>query len=158
MQSSDIRGILATESDNWVKQRRFGLKTLKDLGFARRGIEEIINEEVDQMIDTMVSERGEENYLVESVFNIPVINVLWQLVAGYRFDKTASEESNVINNMTMMAKNYITMVTFPLGLTKFFRKKFYEDNVKFVKYHRKYIDGKIRNKKNKNSSFSPQIR
>ena len=99
------------------------------------------------MIDTMVSEKGEENYLVESVFNIPVINVLWQLVAGYRFDKTASEESNVINNMTMMAKNYITMVTFPLGLTKFFRKKFYEDNVKFVKYHRKYIDGKIRNKK-----------
>ena len=114
---------------------------MRDLGFARKGIEEIINEEVDQIIDLMVSENDEENYLVASIFNIPVINVLWQLVAGCRFDKTVSEERNVINNITMIVRNWFSLITFPLGLTKLFRKNFFEENVKFVKNQKKYIDG-----------------
>ena len=36
-----IRGIVANESEAWVKQRRFGLRTLRDLGFGRRTIEDI---------------------------------------------------------------------------------------------------------------------
>ena len=136
-----IRGIIAAKGEDWVKQRRFGLRTLRDLGFARRGIEDIINEEIDQIIDMMVSESDEENFLVESVFNIPVINVLWQLVAGYKFDKKVSEERNVINNISMIFKNFFSLATFPLGLTKFFRKKFVEDNLKVVKNQREYIEG-----------------
>ena len=140
--SSDIRGIIATESEDWVKQRRFGLKTLKDLGFARKGIEEIINEEVDQIIDEMVmSENDGENFLVDSIFNIPVINVLWQLVAGYRFDKNVSEERNVIDNITMIVKNFVFMITFPIAFTKFFRKNFFEENLKFVNNQKEYIEG-----------------
>ena len=136
-----IRGIIAAKGEDWVKQRRFGLRTLRDLGFARQGIEDIINEEIDQIIDMMVSENDEENFLVDSVFNIPVINVLWQLVAGYKFDKKVSEERNVINNISMIFRNFFSLATFPLGLTKFFRKKFVEDNLKVVKNQREYIEG-----------------
>ena len=136
-----IRGIIAAKGEDWVKQRRFGLRTLRDLGFARQGIEDIINEEIDQIIDMMVSENDEENFLVDSVFNIPVINVLWQLVAGYKFDKKVSEERNVINNISMIFRNFFSLATFPLGLTKFFRKKFVEENLKVVKNQRKYIKG-----------------
>ena len=86
----------------------------------------------------MVGENG-ENFLVDSVFNIPVINVLWQLVAGYRFDKNVSEERNVINNITKIFKNYFSLITFPLSLTKLFRKNFFEENLKVVKNMRKHI-------------------
>ena len=89
----------------------------------------------------MVGENGEENFLVDSVFNIPVINVLWQLVAGYKFDKKVSEERNVINNISMIFRNFFSLATFPLGLTKFFRKKFVEENLRVVKNQREYIEG-----------------
>ena len=44
-----MRGIIFTENSNWTKQRRFSIKTLRDLGFGRRSIEHIINEEITQI-------------------------------------------------------------------------------------------------------------
>ena len=33
--------------------------------------------------------------LMRNDFNIPIINILWQMVAGYRFDKNDSNVKNV---------------------------------------------------------------
>ena len=54
-----LRGILATEGGDWVKQRRFGLRTLRDLGFGRRTIEEIVNKEIDEIISKLASSLGQ---------------------------------------------------------------------------------------------------
>ena len=135
-----LRGIIANENEGWVKQRRFGLKTLRDLGFGRRTIEDIINEEIDQMMTKICEEC--ESFRVDSIFNIPLINVLWQLVASHRFDEADSEGRNVINNIVKIFKNYLSLITYPLSLTKLFRKNFFEENVKIVRNQRKYIQGK----------------
>ena len=137
-----LRGIIANESAGWVKQRRFGLKTLRDLGFGRRTIEDIINEEIDQMMTKIGGDSEGKDFLVDTIFNIPMINVLWQLVAGHRFDEADSEGRTVINNIVKIFQNYLTLVIFPLSLTKLFRKKFFEENLKIVKNQRKYIQGK----------------
>ena len=131
---------MANESEAWVKQRRFGLRTLRDLGFGRRTIEDIVNEEIDQM---MIKIGGEcEDFLVASIFNIPMINVLWQLVAGHRFDEADYEGSRVINNIVKIFKNFLTLSTFPLTLLKLFRKNFFEENLNIVRNQRRYIQGK----------------
>ena len=137
-----LRGIIANESAGWVKQRRFGLKTLRDLGFGRRTIEDIINEEIDQMMTKIGGDCEGEDFLVDTIFNIPMINVLWQLVAGHRFDEADFEGRTVINNIVKIFQNYLTLVIFPLSLTKLFRKKFFEENLKIVKNQKKYIQGK----------------
>ena len=136
------RGIIATQGEHWVKQRRFGLRSLRDLGFARRGIEDIINEEMDQITEMLIREADDdEDFLVENIFNIPVINVLWQLVGGYRFNEADYEGRDVINNITKIFKNSSYMAFLPLGLIKLFNNSYFEENVKLVKNQRKYIEG-----------------
>ena len=83
-----------------------------------------------------------EDFRVDSIFNIPMINVLWQLVAGHRFDEADSEGRNVINNIVKIFQNYLKLVIFPLSLTKLFRKQFFEENLKIVNNQRKYLQGK----------------
>ena len=136
-----MRGIINTEGENWVKQRRFGLRTLRDLGFGRRTVEEIINEELEELCLALTSEDGQD-YLLGSDFNIPLINVLWQLVAGYRFDQHESQGRDVINNINEMFRNYITFFTIPIGLIKVFRRQFFEENLKIATNQTQYILGK----------------
>ena len=139
---SSLRGIVANEGEAWVKQRRFGLRTLRDLGFGRRTIENIINEEIDQMMTKIAGDCERDSFLVASIFNIPLINVLWQLVAGHRFDEADPEGRNVIDNIVKIFKNYISLSTYPLSLTKLFRGTFFEENLNIVRNQRGYIQGK----------------
>ena len=136
-----MRGIIFTENSNWTKQRRFGIKTLRDLGFGRRSIEHIINEEITQIFSKLGRSSG-QNYLLRSDFNIPFINVLWQLVCGYRFEETESQGRKVIENIDEFFKNYMILATIPISLMKYFRNKFLEENLKIVRNQKQYIVGK----------------
>ena len=73
-----------------------GLRTLRDLGFGRRSIEEIINGEVEEIIAKICGQSECKDYLVGSDFNIPVVNVLWQLVASTRFDAADSRDCDIV--------------------------------------------------------------
>ena len=135
-----IRGILTTSGEDWLSQRRFGLKTLRDLGFGRRTIEEIVDKEIDVMVGKLGNHCGKD-YRLGSDFNIPVINVLWQLVAGYRFEESDSQGSQVINSIQNIFKTYFELTVIPLGLTKLFRRTFFEENLKIVENQGRYIAG-----------------
>ena len=139
-----IRGIASTEGEDWVKQRRFGLKTLRDLGFGRRTIEEIVDIEIEEIITKLGSHSGQD-YRLGSDFNIPIINVLWQLVAGYRFEDSDSQGNEVINGIQKIFTSFISLVVFPLSLSKVFRKSFIDEHVKIVKTQRAYLIGKRSN-------------
>ena len=139
-----IRGIASTEGEDWVKQRRFGLKTLRDLGFGRRTIEEIVDIEIEEIITKLGSHSGQD-YRLGSDFNIPIINVLWQLVAGYRFEDSDSQGNEVINGIQKIFTSFISLVVFPLSLSKVFRKSFTDEHVKIVRTQRAYLLGKRSN-------------
>ena len=49
------RGIINTEGDQWITQRRFSLKTLKDFGFGRKSLEGPISTEIDLIIEEFLS-------------------------------------------------------------------------------------------------------
>ena len=46
VRNGKIRGIISPSGADWSKQRRFGLKTLRDLGFGRRTIEEMVDKTI----------------------------------------------------------------------------------------------------------------
>eukprot|EP00091_Calanus_sinicus_P002495 TRINITY_DN12544_c0_g1_i1.p1 TRINITY_DN12544_c0_g1~~TRINITY_DN12544_c0_g1_i1.p1 ORF type:complete len:118 (-),score=27.60 TRINITY_DN12544_c0_g1_i1:256-609(-) len=54
-------GILFTDGEMWHGQRRFSLKTLKDLGFGRTNSESIIQEEASLLVD-FLSENSTQDF------------------------------------------------------------------------------------------------
>ena len=141
MMNGKIRGIASTEGEDWSKQRRFGLKTLRDLGFGRRTVEEIVDIEIEEIVTKLGSHSGQD-YRLGSDFNIPIINVLWQLVAGYRFEENDSQGNEVINSIQMIFTSFMSLIIFPLGLTKLLRRSFTEENMRIVRFQREYLLGR----------------
>eukprot|EP00092_Neocalanus_flemingeri_P018174 GFUD01019671.1.p1 GENE.GFUD01019671.1~~GFUD01019671.1.p1 ORF type:complete len:482 (+),score=104.99 GFUD01019671.1:156-1601(+) len=131
-------GIIMTEGTQWTNQRRFGLKTLKDFGFGKQSLEETINIEVEEIINHFLSTK--EDFLLGSDFNVPIINILWQLVAGSRFTPEDPEGMEMVASVNRLFKDLVKMAVIPLKLMKMFPKLTdYADNVKVYEIQKKYI-------------------
>ena len=92
------RGIIFTQGPHWAGQRRFGLRTLKDFGFGKKVIEDAIHFEVDEMMDTCFA--GTEDILLGADFNIPIINILWQMVANKRFSPSDQKDKKLMERVS----------------------------------------------------------
>ena len=99
----------------WQEQRRFALRALRDFGFGKKvtqrwsqlesqlvtrspcakGVDGIIQEEAELLIRTLLedssSSEGGTILISGQKLNVPVVNVLWQIVASKRFDPGAQE-------------------------------------------------------------------
>ena len=132
------QGIVNTEGKHWVTQRRFSLKTLKDFGFGKQSIEEAINIEVDQVVSKFLEK--DEDTLLSSDFNVPMINILWQMVAGKRFTEEDEEGMEVVESVNDMFKIGVFLVLIPLAVLKMFPKLAgYEARVHIYEVQKKYI-------------------
>jgi cytochrome P450 len=101
--NNEPEGIIHTQGQQWTTQRRFSLKTLKDFGFGRKSIEESIYFEVDEMIDSSFS--GSGDICLGNDFNIPIINVLWRMVANKRFSPSEPHNLKLIDMVSFMFEN-----------------------------------------------------
>ena len=45
-------GIITADGTDWTTQRRFALKQLRDLGFGKKNLDDVMVEEADEVIDT----------------------------------------------------------------------------------------------------------
>ena len=95
-------GIINTDGQTWTNQRRFSLKQLKDLGFGRKSLDSVMLEEVDDVIDGMITKK---NVTMESTFNVSIINVLWQIVASKRFDPNAEDTKRMMALLNLQFKS-----------------------------------------------------
>jgi len=83
--SGKNKGIIFSDGQYWTDHRRFTLKHLKDFGFGRAGLEGVIQGEAEELVSLLGQHQGED-FKMETVFGIPVINILWTIVAGKRFE------------------------------------------------------------------------
>jgi len=115
-------GILFTDGELWQEQRRFSLKTLKDLGFGRTSSESIIQEEASLLVDYFL-ENCKQDFHVQSTMSIPVINVLWRMVASKRFQMDDTKSMNIMVALTASAgtssslRRFLSMIP---GCNKYF--------------------------------------
>eukprot|EP00092_Neocalanus_flemingeri_P011092 GFUD01011940.1.p1 GENE.GFUD01011940.1~~GFUD01011940.1.p1 ORF type:complete len:480 (+),score=113.71 GFUD01011940.1:179-1618(+) len=113
-------GIIMTEGSHWSRERRFGLKTLKGLGFGKQSLEENINIEVEELITSFLS--GKEDFHLSNNFNAPIINILWQIVAGQRFTPDDPEGMEMLASVNRQFEIIFNMEVFPLKIMKMFPK------------------------------------
>ena len=78
-------GLLFSEGTSWTHLRRFSVKTLKDLGFIKSSMNELIGLEVKHFVSYLKT-AGEEPQNICHKFNLPIINSLWTTMVGQRFD------------------------------------------------------------------------
>ena len=99
----------------WQEQRRFALRTLRDFGFGKKGLDGIIQEEADHCIDTIVEaskKSSNGSVIMEQMFNVYVINVLWQIVASKRFDPDDMETQTMMNMINVRFKKKLSVRAF----------------------------------------------
>lgn len=87
-------GVVFTDGVVWEEQRRFSLKTLRQLGMGRHGMVEHVEREAAEMVlhfgalvDCSSAKDGKAIVEMEHVFDVPVLNVLWAMLAGQRLVK-----------------------------------------------------------------------
>lgn len=80
-------GIVFTDEENWEVQRKFTMKTLKQLGLGRTNMVEHIEREAYEMVEYF-NEKSKDGSPIEmhDGFDIPVLNVMWAFLSGSRFE------------------------------------------------------------------------
>ena len=152
------RGIIFTEGSKWSAQRRFSLKTLKDFGFGRKSIEGSIHFEVDEMLENFFT--SGKDILLGSEFNIPIINILWQMVANKRLTGANVKERRLIESVTTIFRTGVgANFSFALYqlLPEFVRKRTRMgqrgDSFKYIQDH---LLEEIRHRQHKHNPENPQ--
>jgi len=95
-------GILCTDEDFWVEQRRFILRQLREFGFGKRGMSEYIEHEADIMVNHFKKQMGDKKEVevqMDSAFGIHVLNTLWTMLAGTNF---GPEDEEMIYLQTLL--------------------------------------------------------
>ena len=115
-------GIILASGNNWQEQRRFALKNLKDLGFGKSSMEDLISDEVKELIHDL-KYRIESNDQIDilQIFNLPVINSLWKIITGKRLDMKNPDEEKKMKDLAEMfatfgAFNITRLLAFKLPL------------------------------------------
>lgn len=77
-------GIVFCDGDFWSSQRKFSTKVLRKMGMGRSSMIQHMEEESLSMIDHFQKLSRYGTVEMRFAFDIPVLNALWALVAGYR--------------------------------------------------------------------------
>ena len=107
----DIPGVLQSEGKTWVEQRKFALRTLRDFGFGKSGMELMIMEEVELFTEEMRKSDGQPVDLADK-FNLPILNALWNVTVGQRFDYNDPKLTSLLEKMA----NWMKRVTNPAAV------------------------------------------
>ena len=97
-------GSISRYERTWIEQRRFTLRTLKDFGFGKSGMEEMILEEINEFIPFIIEESKNGSITMMNLFNISILNILWRIVNGTRYDYRNPE----LQHLTNMVNEVIT--------------------------------------------------
>ena len=142
-------GILMGAGPGWYEQRKFLVQTLKEFGVGNQDIESLINVEVDEfckyMENELVPELPAQNDSddSENFFHIPVINILWQIVAGERYDYYDTQVGKIakkVTDITRVPLYQANLATFFPIVEKIYPKIVLPSNYAAVFEIRKYVE------------------
>ena len=105
-------GIIATTGPFWQEQRRFALKHLKDLGFGRQKLDTIIQDETKYLIEDITLKSKYGDVLFDTIFNFPILNILWQIVASKKYEADLPESKKMMDKVTEFFKAGIPAAMF----------------------------------------------
>ena len=96
---SPLPGLIVSSGEPWLHQRRFTLRALKDFGFGKASMENMISAEVAQFSELLRTFQGRPVDLTDK-FALPLINILWRLVAGEQFEYGSPKMEKLLTKIT----------------------------------------------------------
>ena len=81
---------------HWIHDRRFVLRNLRDLGMGKTYLEQAIHVEAQAIVDDIKS-LGEKPINPPRSLRTAVLNIIWQMVAGKRYDLRSKEVDRIFN-------------------------------------------------------------
>ncbi|XP_064083963.1 cytochrome P450 2L1-like isoform X2 [Macrobrachium nipponense] len=136
-------GVIMSNGQRWVKARRFLLRNLRDLGMGKSRLDDAIVHEARYLIEDFQHYAGNPSKFPESL-NIGVLNVVWQMVAGRRYDLHDEEVCDFIKIMKRLQEDafgFFILETCPIlkkilpkyVINKFFRMEILDHTVAAAK-------------------------
>jgi hypothetical protein len=95
-------GLVFVEGHFWQEQRRFALRHLRDLGFGKTSIEDQMMGEITDLIAEITAvAKSNRDHVVDfkSIFSVSVINILWAIVGGKRFQRGDPKFKKLLDNI-----------------------------------------------------------
>jgi len=107
-------GIVWADGPRWVGQKNFTVKQLKNFGFGKKDLEDVIVKEANDIVDHMLS-NGDCVLIDSYLFGVSALNVLWNMVAGYSFNRKDEELKWLLDLNTFLFKSqtFYVAVTAP---------------------------------------------
>jgi len=99
-------GIIFPDGGLWKEQRKFGVKTLRQLGVGKSSLEEKMIGESSKLVEFMhhkIKTQGNEVEMAD-FFDLPCLNIIWGLINSSRYeydDEKLKEHIELINKFTM---------------------------------------------------------
>ncbi|CAL8126604.1 unnamed protein product [Orchesella dallaii] len=92
-------GIVSSEGEFWETHRRFLLRQLRDFGFGKSYMEQLVLEEVQEVIERFRKTKGKSVSDLKSVFVLAVINSLWTILTSKRFQHDDPKLNTLVENL-----------------------------------------------------------
>ena len=100
-------GIIANDGQCWNEQRRFALRHLKDFGFGRSSMEDLILDEAKELISDIKAEIGtNDKVTINERFNLTIVNALWKIITSKRLDPQNQEDKQRIHDLNDFFKQF----------------------------------------------------
>lgn len=79
-------GIVFCDGQYWDVQRKFSVKVLRQLGMGRSNMIEHIEQEAGEMVAHLKElAKMKKSIDMHRIFDVPVLNIIWALLAGHRY-------------------------------------------------------------------------
>ncbi|XP_017882731.1 methyl farnesoate epoxidase-like [Ceratina calcarata] len=113
------QGILFTDTNVWQNQRRFALKTLKQYGFGKNSMEEMLKHDAITLTNVVLelTRRGTIK-TISSVVSAAVLSSLWFLIDGTKFD-VGTEDPNLAEAINIL-QSLTSNSSVPGGILNYF--------------------------------------
>ena len=97
-------GIVFTHGKYWQDQRRFLLRTLRDFGFGKSSMEDMILEESEKLKKMISNKMLNHPVDLGQTFNITVFNALWTIMVGEKFELDDPELKAIVETLQSYIK------------------------------------------------------
>ena len=90
-------GIVFGGGEAWKEQKKFATRNLRDFGFGKKSMEGLIMDEVNELIGWIKEQNGKPISLRRR-FTLAVINALWKILSGERYDHDDPLLTRILDN------------------------------------------------------------
>ena len=78
------------------------MKHLRNFGFGKKDLEVVIEREASNLVEHILANSGNEMRMEMFTFAVPVLNVLWDMVAGHAFQREDKKLKRILDLMNFV--------------------------------------------------------